>query len=72
MGFFRQQHWSGLPFPPPRDLPDIVINATSPALVDGFFTSEPPGKSSCMSIGYGVNEDVECLGLDHERLLLLP
>ena len=22
MGFPRQEHWSGLPFPPPGDLPD--------------------------------------------------
>ena len=22
MGFFRQKYWSGLPFPPPGDLPD--------------------------------------------------
>ena len=22
MGFFRQEYWSGLPFPPPRELPD--------------------------------------------------
>ena len=22
MGFFRQEYWSGLPFPPPGDLPD--------------------------------------------------
>ena len=22
MGFSRQEHWSGLPCPPPRDLPD--------------------------------------------------
>ena len=25
MGFSRQEHWSGLPFPPPRDLPDPTI-----------------------------------------------
>ena len=22
MGFSQQEHWSGLPFPPPGDLPD--------------------------------------------------
>ena len=71
MGLFRQQHWTGLPFPPPRGLPDIAINPTS-ALVDGFFTSEPPGMSPCMSIGHGINEVIECLRLDCERLLLLP
>ena len=25
MGFFRQEYWSGLPFPSPRDLPDPEI-----------------------------------------------
>ena len=44
MGFPRQEHWSGLPFPSPRDLPDLGIEAMSPALAGGFFTTEPPGK----------------------------
>ena len=26
MGFFRQDFWSGLPFPPPEDLPDLGLN----------------------------------------------
>ena len=30
MGFFRQEHWSGLPCPPPGDLPDPGIEPTSP------------------------------------------
>ena len=28
-GFFRQEYWSGFPFPPPGDLPDPVIKPTS-------------------------------------------
>ena len=43
-GFFRQEYWSGLPFPPPGDLPDPGIEPMSPALTGGFFTTEPPGK----------------------------
>ena len=42
MGFSRQENWSGLPFPPPGDLPDLGIepvSLTSPALADGFFTA---------------------------------
>ena len=31
-------------FPPPGDLPNPGIEATSPALAGGFFTSESPGK----------------------------
>jgi len=44
MGFFKQEYWSGLPFPSPEDLPDPGIKPTSPALAGGFFTAEPPGK----------------------------
>ena len=31
MGFSRQEHWSGLPFPPPGDLPHPGIKSASPA-----------------------------------------
>ena len=44
MGFPRQEHWSGLPFPSPGDLPDLGMEPVSPALADGFFTTEPLGK----------------------------
>ena len=36
MGFSRQEYWSGLLFPTPKDLPN-------PALAGGFFTTGPPG-----------------------------
>ena len=42
MGFSRQEYWSGLPCPPPRDLPDPGIEPVSlmsPALVDRSFTT---------------------------------
>ena len=42
MGFCRQECWSGLPYPPPRDLPDPGIEPTSlmsPALAGMFFTT---------------------------------
>ena len=32
MGFSRQEHWSGLPFPSPGDLPDPGIEPGSPVL----------------------------------------
>ena len=28
--FFRKTHWSGLPFPPPEDLPNPGIESPSP------------------------------------------
>ena len=44
MGSSRQEYWSGLPFPSPRDLPDPGMELTSPALTGGFFTTKPLGK----------------------------
>ena len=32
LGFSRQEHWSGLPCPPPADLPKPGIKPGSPAL----------------------------------------
>ena len=32
MGFFRQEYWSGLPYPPPGDLPNPGTKPRSPAL----------------------------------------
>ena len=46
MGLFRQEYWSGLPFPSPGDLLDAEIKPVSlesPVVTGGFFTSEPPG-----------------------------
>ena len=48
MGFSRQEYRSGLPFLS-GDLPNPGIKSespVSPALAGGFFTTEPPGKSS--------------------------
>ena len=42
MGFSRQEYWSGLPSPPPGNIPDSGIEPTSfmsPALAGGFFIS---------------------------------
>ena len=44
VGFLRQEYMSGLPFPPPGDLPDPGTEPASPALAGGFFTIEPPGR----------------------------
>ena len=41
MGFSRQQNWSGLPYPPPEDLPDPrieLVSLMSSALAGRFFT----------------------------------
>ena len=44
MGFPRQEYWSGLPCPPPGDLPDPGIIPRAPALQADSLLSEPPGK----------------------------
>ena len=48
MGFSKQEHWSGLPFPSPGDLPDTAIKAlspVSPALQVDSLPLEPSGKT---------------------------
>jgi len=47
MGFFKQEYWSGLPCPPPGDLPNPGFEPVSLmflALAGGFFITRPPGK----------------------------
>ena len=46
--FSRQEYWSGLPCPPPGDLPDSgagPASLLSPALAGRFFIATPSGKS---------------------------
>ena len=50
MGSRSQAYWSGLPFPSPGDLLNPGIESTSPELAGRFFTSEPPGKPSSISV----------------------
>ena len=41
MGLSRQEHWTGLPFPSPGDLPNPGIEPGSPALQADSSTPEP-------------------------------
>ena len=55
MGLSRQEHWSGLPCPPPGDLPDPGIDPTSlvsPALAGGFCTLSHLGGMNYTSRAY--------------------
>ena len=48
MGLSRQEYWSGLPCPPPGDLPDPGIkptSLTSPPLPGGFFATKATWKA---------------------------
>ena len=54
MGLFRQEYWSGLPFPSPGDLPDPGIEAGSLALqADSLLTDSPSetplGRKDCIN-----------------------
>ena len=54
-GFSRQEHWSGLPCPPPGNLPDPEIEPVSLRLLHcrQLFTTESPGKPRRFSKGLG-------------------
>ena len=51
MGFSRQEYWSGLPCPPPGDLPHLGIKPVSLHLLHwqaGSLPLVPPGKTNCL------------------------
>ena len=53
MGFSRQEHQSGLPGPPPQDLPDLGIeltSLTSPALAGRPFTISAPWEALSLDL----------------------
>ena len=54
MGFSQQEYWSGLPCPPPEDLPNPGTELKSPALQADPLLSETPGKPQKYSIQYTV------------------
>ena len=51
MGFSRQEHWSGLPYPSPGDLPNPGIKPTSRTLQEDSLPSEPPRKPRNTGVG---------------------
>ena len=60
VGFPKQEYWSGLSFPSPRDLSNPGIQPMSPELAGGFFTTEPSEKQH-MNYPHNFNE---VLGFD--------
>ena len=75
-GFSRQEYWSGLPCPPPADVPNPGIQPRSPVLQVDSVLSEPPAKP--MNIGVGslsllqgifLAQELNC-GLLHCRQIL--
>ena len=52
LGFFKQEYWSGLPFPSPGELPHPGIQPGSPALqADSLLTEK------CQNIEYNLNTE---------------
>ena len=76
MGLSRPEYWSGLPCPPPGDLPNPGIEPRSPALQADSLPSEPPGKSKntgvcSLSILQGIFPTQESnWGLLHSKPIL--
>ena len=58
MGLSRQEYWTGLPFPPPGDLPDPGTESKSPTFAGKFFTTEPPAKSLEADIDTVLKENI--------------
>ena len=54
MGFFRQEYWSGLPFPPPGDLPDPGLESVSPALQADSLPTGPSRKLAALMVRCNV------------------
>ena len=50
-GFSRQEYWSGLPCPPPGDLPNPGIEPRSPTLQADSLPAEPPGTPKNTGVG---------------------
>ena len=66
----RQEYWSGLPFPPPENLPNPGVKSpspASPALAGGFFTTEPPGKPFHQRIPGGKRNYYKPRSCPHSR-----
>ena len=51
MGFSRQEDWSGLPCPPPGDLPNPGIKHSSPKLQVYSLPAEPQGNPNNIGMG---------------------
>ena len=67
MGFPKQEYWSRLSFPSPGDLPNPGIKPASPALVGGFFTTEPPGKPKTILQKERLQPDIRMPPLQYNR-----
>ena len=66
-GFFRQEYWSGLPFPSPGDLPDPGIESkslVSPALQMDSLPTKPSGKPNAYPCEHAQSCSTFCEPMD--------
>ena len=82
IGLSRQEYWSGLPIPPPGDLPGPGIEPRSPALAGKFFTTSHLGSlhththththtHSCSPLDMKKHRMSSCLSVTIIKILLL-
>ena len=60
MGFSRQEYWSGLPFPPPGNIPDPGIKPTSvmsSKLAGEFFTTSATCEAAAIGQDFHIQPD---------------
>ena len=73
MGFSRQEYWSGLPCPPPGDLPNPGIEPGSSALQANSLPSEQPGKPMDYILHQYLGENYSSIqSLSHVWLFVTP
>ena len=73
MGFSRQEYWSGLPCPPPGDLPDTgtePASLTPPPLAGWFSTTNASWEAWLTS--YYEQDTMQWLYYTHKRSWFLP
>ena len=71
MGFSRQEHWSGLPFPSPGNLSNPGMKPGSPALQVGSLPSEPPIKTltaESKGIDMAVKREFDFISLTFQKI----
>ena len=68
VGFSRQEHWSGSPFPSWGDLPKVGVEPASPALAGRFFTTEPQAGVLLQFMLMNTTSGSFCLMAESEEL----
>ena len=63
MGFSRQEYWSGLPFPSPRDLPDPGIKLGLPLCRQTLYTLSYQRSPKIIYIQFSSVQSLSCVQL---------